>query len=214
MVETIGFADLARMLHRAAETVRAHEGELSRLDSHGGDGDHGTTMVRAMGQLEGALEEASPDDLGGALQGIGWAIMGVDGGATGPLLGSFFMAMADAAPANGAIDPPALAAMFVAALAGVRKNTRAEVGDKTMIDALVPAVEALAAAVAGGGDVNDALRAAAEAAEAGARSTTDLAARFGRAKNLGEQSKGAQDPGATSISLVFRAFSEGAEASA
>ncbi len=214
MAETISFDDLARMLRRAATVVREHEAELSRLDSHGGDGDHGTTMVRAMAQLEGALESAPSDDLASALQGIGWAIMGVDGGATGPLIGSLFMSMANAAPSNGAIDPAALAAMFEAALAGVRKNTRAEVGDKTMIDALVPAVQALCDAVGAGGDVSDALHAAAEAAERGARSTTDLVARFGRAKNVGEKSKGAQDPGATSISLIFRGLYEGVESSA
>ena len=214
MVETISYDDLARMLRRAATVVREHEAELSRLDSHGGDGDHGTTMVRAMGQLEDAIEAADRGNVAAALQGIGWAIMGVDGGATGPLIGSLFMSMADAAPSDGAIDPAAVSAMFEAALAGVRKNTRAEVGDKTMIDALVPAVQALREAVEAGRGVSDALRAAAEAAERGARSTTDLVARFGRAKNLGEKSKGAQDPGATSISLIFRGLYEGVESSA
>ncbi|MBC8328914.1 MAG: dihydroxyacetone kinase subunit L [Planctomycetes bacterium] len=211
MTDSIDCAAMAAMLRHAAGGVREHEGELSRLDSFGGDGDHGTTMVRAMAQLEGAIDGVTDGSLRTLLNDVGWAIMGTDGGATGPLFGSLFMAMGEAAPETGAVEADGVAAMFSAGLAGVRQNTRAQLGDKTVIDALVPAVEALEAAAADGGSIGAALEAAAAAAEAGAASTSDMAARFGRAKNIGERSKGAQDPGATSISLIFRGLCEGAK---
>jgi dihydroxyacetone kinase-like protein len=201
---------LVRMLRRAAAEVRAHEAELSRLDSFGGDGDHGTTMVRAMGQLEGALDAAS-GDARSLLHEVGWAIMGVDGGATGPLFGSLFMAMAEATPEGDALDARALAAMLEAGLAGVQKNTRAAVGDKTMIDALVPGVGAFAEEARDGGGIEASLAAAAEAASRGAQDTAGMQARYGRAKNVGEKSKGEPDPGATSVALIFRGMSEGAK---
>ncbi len=207
MSDSIGYPRLVAMLRQAAGCVRAEESELSRLDSFGGDGDHGTTMVRAMSKLEEAIDAAAGEDAKALLNDVGWAIMGVDGGATGPLLGSLFMAMGEGAP-EGAIDAPTFAAMLEAGLAGVRKNTRATPGDKTMIDALVPAVEAFAAAATNG--VDGALEAAADAAAAGAESTKELAARFGRAKNLGEKSKGERDPGAASMALIFRGLCEGA----
>lgn len=206
MTDTIGYARLVAMLRKAAENVRAKESELSRLDSFGGDGDHGTTMVRAMRKLEETIHGALGEDAKLMLYDVGWAIMGVDGGATGPLFGSLFMAMSECAP-DGPIDAATFAEMLGAGLAGVRKNTRASVGDKTMLDALVPAVEAFVAAA--DGEINDALDAAAKAAAEGAKSTKELAARFGRAKNLGSKSKGERDPGAASVALIFRGFSEG-----
>jgi phosphoenolpyruvate---glycerone phosphotransferase subunit DhaL len=205
---TIGFGDLVAMLRLASSVVREEEALLSRLDSKGGDGDHGTTMVRAMDQLEKAVGEATPPAIAPLLKSVGWGIMGIDGGATGPLFGSLFMSMA-AACDDDRLDGPALALLFEAGLAGVQKNTRAKVGDKTMIDALVPAVAALREAVDGGAGIDTALEQAASAAAAGAESTVALQARFGRAKNVGEQSVGSADPGATSVSLIFRAFHEG-----
>ena len=208
-MSTLGYDELVEMLRRASTRVREKQEELSALDSKGGDGDHGTTMVRAMDQLEKAVGEASPPALGPLLQQVGWAIMGVDGGATGPLFGSFFMAMAKGCEGEQ-LDAGALASVFEAGLAGVQKNTRAKVGDKTMIDALVPAVAALRGAIDDGAGIEAALERAAEAAEEGARSTVELTARFGRAKNIGEASRGYADPGATSVSLIFRGFHEGA----
>jgi len=205
---------MARMLRRAAVLVRESRDELSRLDSFGGDGDHGTTMSRAVDRMEKALAESSESGIRTMLHDVGWAVMGVDGGATGPLFGSLFMAMSEAAGDAVAFDARSLAALFEAGLTGVQKRTRARVGDKTMIDALEPAVRALRAAADGGADVDAALRQGAAAAAEGARSTVDLAARFGRAKNLGAKSRGSGDPGATSVSLIFQGFSEGVESSA
>ena len=207
--ETVDRSDVARMLRSAAERVRAEKATLSVLDSHGGDGDHGTTMARAMDRLEGALDGDDVPEAGKLMKAVGWAIMGVDGGAIGPLLGSFFSSMAPAAP-EGAIDGPAFAALFEAGLGGLLKNTRARVGDKTLVDALVPAVGELRSAVDAGEAIPDALTRAAEAAERGAASTVELEARFGRAKHLGPGSKGHADPGATSIALLFKGLEEGA----
>ncbi|MEN8148800.1 MAG: dihydroxyacetone kinase subunit DhaL [Planctomycetota bacterium] len=199
---TVDRETLDRMLRGGAARVRAARDRLTELDSHGGDGDHGTTMARAMDRLEEALDgSAEPAAL---LRAVGWAIMGVDGGAIGPLLGSFFMSSAKVAN-----DDSSLADLFEAGLAGVLKNTRARVGDKTLIDALEPAVAALRAVENEGAPLPEALARAAEAAERGAESTIDLEARFGRAKNLGPDSRGHADPGATSIALLFRGFHEG-----
>jgi dihydroxyacetone kinase-like protein len=205
------------MLRGAAAEVKANHDELSRLDSVGGDGDHGTTMVRAMTCMEKALDAATDADMQVLLNDVGWAIMGVDGGATGPLFGTFFMGMADGAAGAGAgatLDAAGLAAMFEAGLAKVCKQTKAQVGDKTMIDSLTPAVIAMKAASMQGAALPDALKDAAEAAQQGAESTKALQARFGRARNIKEQSIGTQDPGATSVAYMFRGFWKGAQAHA
>jgi dihydroxyacetone kinase-like protein len=214
MSSTIGYDAVAGMLRGAAAEIRGNHEMLSRLDSVGGDGDHGTTMVRAVFNLEKAVDAASNRELQSLLYDVGWAILGVDGGATGPLLGTLFMSMSEAAAGSEALDTFAVASMFEAGLAGVQAQTKAQVGDKTMIDALTPAVNALRAAAEGGATVTEALRAAAEAAERGAVSTQTMQARFGRAKNIKEKSIGSQDPGATSMALIFKGFWKGIDAHA
>ena len=208
MSDTIGAAEMVRMLHGAAGKIRDQHEMLSKLDAFAGDGDHGTTMKRAMGCIEKAVAESHGQDLAGLLTNVGWAVLGVDGGSTGPLLGSFFLGMAEAAAGKAALDGPGLATAFEAALAGVRKQTKAQVGDKTMMDALVPAIEVLRASADAGEGAAAALAKAAEAAATGAASTKDLKAKFGRARNLGDRSIGSPDPGATSISLMFRGFAD------
>jgi len=132
----------------------------------------------------------------------------VDGGATGPLLGMLFLGMSEAVEGKDALDAASTAAMFEAGLASLQKHTRAQPGDKTMIDALVPATAALRQAADEGADAAAALAAAAEAAHQGAQATADMQARFGRARSIGEASKGHPDPGATSMALIFRGFAE------
>lgn len=207
--ETIGCDELVRMLLGAVAQVKTNKALLSKLDSRGGDGDHGTTMVRAMNVVESTAHAPGTRDIKTLLYEVGWAILGVDGGATGPLFGTFFLGMSEAAAGTEALDATGLASLFEAGLASVRKQTKAQVGDKTIMDALVPAVAALRQAADSGASVSEALRQAAEAAEQGALSTKDLRARFGRAKNIGEKSVGAQNPGATSVSLMVRGFFEG-----
>ena len=207
MTDAITRETFADMIAAAAALARQHQAELCRLDSHGGDGDHGTTMARAMGQAEQAAAKAE-GGVSALLKDVGWAIMGIDGGATGPLFGTLFTKMA-AAAGDIIDDSGALAAVFEAGLAGVRKRSKAQPGDKTLVDALTPAVEALRAAAERGATVREALDEAAKAAQQGAEATRAMRARFGRAKNLGEKSVGEQDPGATSMAHLFAGFAQG-----
>ena len=207
MAKTIVYSDFIQMLRGAIAEIKENHELLGKLDSFGGDGDHGTTMVRAMGQMEKAIEAADGTDLKKLLKDVGWAIMGVDGGATGPLFGTLFSKMSNGIEGQDSVDCKLLNGLFEQGLAGVRTRTKAQLGDKTMLDALIPAVEAMSAADTD--DVGDLLVIAADAAKAGAESTKDMQARFGRAKNIGEKSIGEQDPGATSVSFIFKGFHEG-----
>ncbi|MCP4691992.1 MAG: dihydroxyacetone kinase subunit L [Desulfobacterales bacterium] len=135
-------------------------------------------------------------------------VMCIDGGAAGPLLGSLFMGMSDGVADATELDCNGLAAMFEAGLAGLRKQTRARAGDKTMMDALEPAVAAMRAASDAGRPIAEAFSESAAAADKGALATKDRLARFGRAKNLGDRSLGRQDPGAASIALMFSGFAD------
>jgi dihydroxyacetone kinase-like protein len=211
MADTIGIEDLNRMIRSAADKIRASRDELSKMDSAIGDGDHGTTIARAMGIAEKVMDESEKNDLKGMLKDVGWGVMGVDGGATGPLLGSFLMGLGKSLGEQKAIDCPTLATMFEDGLAGVRRQSKAQTGDKTLMDALLPAVDAMRQAADEGKSIKEALQKAAQAAENGAASTREFKARFGRAKNLGDRTIGFQDPGATSMALIFQGFFEGLE---
>lgn len=204
MTGTIGQHELSQMFQSAAALIRERSAELSALDSASGDGDHGATMLRIADQLGMA---ASSADLRSTLHDAGWKILSVDGGASSSIFGTFFLGMADASECGCALDCAALAATFEAGLAAVSKQTRARPGDKTLMDALVPAIASLRAAVDTRKSVVDAMHDAARAARVGAESTSGLTARFGRAKFLGEKTRGHQDPGATSIALLFEGFS-------
>jgi dihydroxyacetone kinase-like protein len=214
MAQTVDSEKLAAMLRAAAAQIRANVDALGKYDSVGGDGDHGMTMARAMGNMEKALEASQKEDIKSRLGKIAWAVMGTDGGATGPLFGSFFMGMGPAAASKTTLDAKTLAAMFKGGLDSIQKSSKAKLGDKTMLDALIPAVQSMQQAADGGADVLGSLRTAAEAAAQGAEETKKLVARFGRAKSIGEKSLGSPDPGAVSVSLIFKGFVEGAEANA
>jgi dihydroxyacetone kinase-like protein len=207
--ETVDVQGLIAMLRGFANLVKANQKRLSELDSNGGDGDHGTTMVRAVTQLEGILDEPIERPMKTLLYDVGWAIMGVDGGATGPLFGAFFMGASEAIPEGDRADARGLAGAFKAGLAQVQKQTRAQLGDKTLLDALIPGSLRFQEAVDEGSHLIFAMEQAAQAAECGARATQGMQARFGRAKNIGAQSIGTQDPGATSVSLMFMGFATG-----
>lgn len=208
MSDPVTYGDFVRMIQAAAAEIRANHEMLSKLDSVGGDGDHGTTIVRAMACAEKAIADESTGQLKALASDIGWAIMGVDGGATGPLLGTLFMGMADAFEGRDMADAATVAGAFADGLCSLQQQTKARVGDKTLLDALVPAVTALCDAADAGQSAAAALEAAAEAAARGAESTTALQARFGRARSIKEASVGSKDPGATSISLLFRGFAD------
>ncbi len=196
------------MFAEAAKLIRSQSEILSRLDSECGDGDHGTTMARAMEILESATGRPSSNaqSLGEILHEAGWNVMGTDGGASSALLGCLIAGMGDASLGNE-LDCASLAASLEAGLKAVEKRTKARPGDKTMMDALVPAVEAFGAAASAGRSISEAMNLAAAAAEAGVESTKTMVARYGRAKYLGDRTLGCADAGATSISLLFRGFS-------
>ena len=198
-----------RMLKGAIAKVRQQNSRLSALDSAAGDGDHGTTMLRAMGVLEKIVAENQTKTPRELLSQMGWGLLNVDGGASGPLLGSLFLGMSEAVGVVQEIDADAFAGIFEAGLSSLRMHTKARVGDKTLIDALEPAVGELRAAAAQGFSIPECLEKAAQAAQKGATSTCNLVAKFGRAKYLRERTIGTQDPGATSIALIFEGFCDG-----
>jgi dihydroxyacetone kinase-like protein len=202
----ICISELRRMFAEAAKQIRQENAMLSQLDCIGGDGDHGTTMVRAMEQLEDAMNADSMKPLNGRLKDAGWSVLGVDGGASSAILGTFIAGMGDA-DIGLETDCKHLAASFAAGLHAVQKQTKAMPGDKTMMDALVPAVQAFAAAANSGESIPHAMEYAAEAARKGAESTKDMIAKYGRAKFLGEKTRGSPDAGATSMALLFAGFS-------
>ena len=206
MTDRITKDDFAGMIAGAAALIRGQHAMLSQLDCAAGDGDHGTTMLRVVERLEKSFVPGAPEDLKTCLREAGWSIMGVDGGASSSLVGTFFSGMAEAPDCGASLSPGDLAAIFEAGLAAVRKQTKAGPGDKTMMDALVPAIQALRAAADAGKSVSEALRDAAGAARDGAEATKNITARFGRAKFLGEKTRGHQDPGAASMSLMFEGF--------
>lgn len=213
MSDRITRNDFGRMIAGGAALVRAQHAMLSQLDCAAGDGDHGATMLRVGERLEICFGAGSPQDLRTCLSEAGWSVLGVDGGASSSLIGTFFSGMAESPACGPWISSSDLAAIFEAGLAAVRKQTKAQSGDKTLMDALVPAITALRAAADGGKGVTDALGDAASAAHAGAEATRELTARYGRAKFLGEKTLGHQDPGATSMSLLFEGFHNGLEES-
>lgn len=198
-METIRYDDVVRMIRTAAAKIQANEKLLSTLDSATGDGDHGTTICKVMNAAVAATQERV-GSVAELLGKVGWDVMCVDGGSAPPLLGSFFTGMAEGATGTDSLD---LAVAFQGGVKAMRDHSQAQIGDKTMMDALLPAVAACSGNVPA-----VALQAAAEAATRGAEATKDMVAKFGRARNLGDRTKGHQDPGATSVSLMFQGFAE------
>jgi dihydroxyacetone kinase-like protein len=208
MTDTIEYSGICGMLQGAVAQIRANHEMLSRLDAAVGDGDHGTTILRTMEAVSKTAKETPGNDLKNLFSKVAWEVMSCDGGSTGPLLGSFFMGLSEGAAGRETLDCAGLAAVFAAGVAKLQKQSRAAVGDKTMMDAFLPALEALKKADPAKG-IKAALEHAALAAAAGAEATRAMRAKFGRARNLGDRVIGHPDPGAVSISLIFKGFSEG-----
>ncbi len=189
----------------SAAAIEAEADHLTQLDSAIGDGDHGINMTRGMRAVLAALADADEPAAGKRLILAGKTLVSTVGGASGPLWGSA-LRRAGRSVGDGALDGPALVAALDAALAAVQELGAAEPGDKTMVDALGPAVAALRERLDARDPLPEAVAAAADAAEEGARATTPMQARKGRASYLGERSVGHQDPGATSTALIIRAL--------
>ncbi|THE16341.1 dihydroxyacetone kinase subunit L, partial [Kocuria rosea] len=156
---------LDRWLRRFAEVVHDHAAELTELDSAIGDADHGSNMDRGMRAVVGALDAGGAGDAGAMLKKAGMTLVSTVGGASGPLYGTFFLRVGGGLADGRAVDAAALGGALRAGLEGVVARGKAQQGDKTMVDALVPAIDAYDAAVAGGAGIGDALSAAADAAE-------------------------------------------------
>lgn len=193
-----------KWLTLSAQAMAEHRVWLIELDRAIGDSDHGENMDRGFQAVLDKLAENPPETPGAALKLTAMALMSKVGGAAGPLYGTAFLRAGTALGDAAYIDAAALAAALGAARDGIVARGKAESGDKTMVDAWTPAVEAAAAAAADG-DTLAVLIAAAEAAEAGAVATDPLVARKGRASYLGERSAGHRDPGAASSALILRA---------
>jgi len=209
MAAMIGYDEITRMMLAAVKKVRENHALLSKLDAATGDGDHGTAMLRCADAMEKGVQEGESGNMKTMLHGLGWGVMSIDAGSTGPLFGSFFMGLSEGVADASTLDTEALAKTFEAGQAKIQKQTKAQPGDKTLMDALVPAVLAMQKAANEGVEVHEALKLAAEAADAGAKATADMQAKFGRARNLGERTLGHIDPGATSVALLFQGFAEG-----
>jgi len=210
MSAIVDYDSVAAMLKTAAAKLKDNRGHLSKLDSATGDGDHGTAVSKVADAITDTIDKDGSGDLKKLLKAIGWAAMSTDAGSTSPLYGSFFMGMSEAA-GDGALDCAAFTAVLESGVAKLRKNTRADVGDKTMIDAIAPAMAAIRSAADQGKSLLEALSLGADAAASGAESTKDMQATFGRAKNIGERSIGHVDPGAASMALLFTGLKEGLE---
>jgi dihydroxyacetone kinase-like protein len=194
---------LAWMTAFAGE-MSEHRQELVRLDTAIGDGDHGTNMDRGMQKAMEKLKAAEPADAGAVLKTVAMTLISTVGGAAGPLYGTLFLQLGNALAGEPEIDLATFAGAWRKGLEGVQARGKAELGDKTMVDALGPAVEALEQAA----DLDRGLSAAAQAAQQGMEATTPLVARKGRASYLGERSAGHQDPGATSTYYLVKSAAE------
>ena len=202
-METLTIDDFRWMLRKALERIKEREDEFSKLDALTGDGDHGTAVVTALTVAVNAAEKGT--DFKSVLNAIGIAVMMETSGSSSTLMGAFFLGMSDVVDGDE-LDATGIKAMFAGGLSNVRKQTKADVGDKTMMDVLIPAVNAFEACPSAA--IDDLFSAAAMEAEKGAEATVDMVAKFGRARNYGERSIGYMDCGAASWSTMFAAFAE------
>lgn len=201
---SLSYEDVLAWVQAYASTIAENREHLTRLDSAIGDADHGINMHRGMSAALAKLDGLEDGDVGTLLKTVGMALISTVGGAGGPLYGTLFLQMGTATAGKNELGPDDWQAALESALAGVQMRGKAEPGDKTMVDALMPGKDALAQALAEGAEFAEALRRSALAAEEGMRATVPLVARKGRASYLGDRSAGHQDPGATSSYLLLK----------
>ncbi len=196
---------ILQWLRRLAEVYEASREHLTDLDSYIGDADHGTNMARGFGKVLERMDEFETKSIGGILKDVGMVLVSTVGGSSGPLYGTWFIRAGAAVGTRETLTAESVLELFAAGLDGVIQRGKANLNDKTMVDALSPALDALRQALAQGTPLADALAKASEAAETGMTATIPLQARKGRASYLGERSIGHQDPGATSAYLLVKA---------
>jgi dihydroxyacetone kinase-like protein len=195
-------------IRAAAGAMALHKDYLTQLDSAIGDGDHGANMDRGFQAVRARLPAVTAADIGTIFKTVGMTLVSTVGGAAGPLYGTFFIQLAAATAGKMQLDLSDWVAALQAGVDGVIMRGKASLGDKTMVDALAPALGSAKAAAADGASLPAALRRSAEAAERGMLATIPLVARKGRASYLGERSVGHQDPGATSSHLLLETAAE------
>lgn len=194
--------DLAQRLLHGCANLRTAEQELTDIDSHFGDADHGLTMVKIAGAIEqGVNESADGATLKDMLDDVAMKVMVLNGGSAVPLWNTWLDGLQEAAPDESQADETQVKAMFSHALEELSDMSGAQVGDKTMMDALIPATEALVKAE---GSADDLLRAGAQAAQEGAEASKQFVSKFGRAKSYGEKTLGTPDAGAVSMACFWR----------
>ena len=188
-----------------AQRITENKDFLTELDREIGDSDHGINMARGFAAL---MEKLSPEepDIGATLKKAGMTLLSKVGGASGPLYGTAYMEAGKITAGKTELDPSDVKAIFDAAIAGIQKRGKAVRGEKTMLDAIIPASETFAAKIADGADMVTALDAACESAREGVDYTKTIIATKGRASYLGERSIGHQDPGATSAMITLEAI--------
>lgn len=192
---------LQKMLLAAAAELKDKHLYLCELDSVAGDGDHGVTIGRMADMMKAKVEAGDSTDMKELLDDLSMAFMGANGGSAGPLWGTVFGGFAEGVDDGVTeLDKAGIAKMLQQAKDDFSDISKAKLGDKTMVDALYPALDA---GIVAEGDVKAIFTAMAEAAGKGAEATADMVAKFGRAKNVGERSLGTKDPGATSMAILF-----------
>ena len=201
---SVPYQDVVRFIQAYAAVIAENKEYLTELDSAIGDADHGINMNRGMQAVLGKLDGAAPDDVGALFKTAGMTLVSTVGGAGGPLYGTLFMQIGAATTGKAELEPRDWADALAKGIEGVQMRGKAEPGDKTMVDALIPARDAFRQAVEDDASFEDALRRSAEAAEEGMKATIPWVARKGRASYLGERSAGHQDPGATSSYLLLK----------
>jgi dihydroxyacetone kinase-like protein len=205
---SVPYDDVVRMVRAFAATIAENKGYLTELDSAIGDADHGINMDRGFQAVLAKVDALPPGDVGSLFKTVGMTLVSTVGGAGGPLYGTLFLRLGSATGGKAEIDAEDWAAALAAAVQGVQALGKAELQDKTMVDALAPARDAFAEALAGGATFGEALGRSAAAGEEGMKGTIPLVARKGRASYLGERSAGHQDPGATSSFLLLKTIAE------
>ena len=198
--------ELAARLQHACARVMAAEEELTDIDSKFGDADHGLTMTKIAKAISAAVEE-SEGGIQSMLDDAAMAVMSLNGGSAVPLWNTWLDGLQEEAPEGDEIDVAGLKAIFDKAFEEIDDMSGAKVGDKTMMDALIPATEAIAAYE--GGDEDGLFAAAARAAAQGAENSKNFVSKFGRAKSYGTQTIGTPDAGATSMSCFFQGLAQG-----
>jgi dihydroxyacetone kinase-like protein len=204
----VSYDDVVRFLRAYADVIAENKDYLTQLDAAIGDADHGINMNRGMKAALAKLDGHPRGDIGALFKTAGMTLVSTVGGAGGPLYGTMFLQLGLPTAGKSDLEPGDWAAALQAAVAGVIARGKAELEDKTMVDALVPGRNAFGAALQDGASFAEALRRSADAAEGGMKATIPLVARKGRASYLGERSAGHQDPGATSSWLLLKTVAD------